>query len=157
MQPFSVQLIATVDTGKLIFATRTAINDLLRPSWVIPVYPNAAPTENSLAPFQRAVEIIISRAKWQLVVVYLDHIVVYLKYVTECLVHMRTTRMLLRVAGVILKLSKCSLFESTVSYMEHKIRSGKRTVDSKSCKPVCNSLSTINLTKLRSIWEMCNV
>lgn len=82
--------------------------------------------KNVLATFQRAVDITLSKVKYQ-ALVYLDDVIIYSKTVTVHFEHVREVLTLLRNAGVTLKLSKCSFFGTSVLYLDHVIRPGQLT------------------------------
>ena len=81
--------------------------------------------KNAPATFQRAVDIILSRVKWQHALVYLDDAIVYSRTVEAHFEPVREVLTLLQAAGVSLKLRKCSFFETSVDYLGHVVRPGK--------------------------------
>ena len=85
--------------------------------------------KNAHATFQRAVEIILSRVKWETALVYLDDVIVYSRTVTEHMAHVREVLWLLHTAGVSLKLAKCAFFDTSLTYLWHVIRRGRLEVE----------------------------
>ena len=66
--------------------------------------------KNAPATFQRALNIILSGARWQICPFYLDDVIVFSKGLEQHLVQVDTVLTLLRIAGVSLKLKKCYFF-----------------------------------------------
>ena len=81
--------------------------------------------KNAPATFQRAVDIILSRVKWETALTYPDDVIVYLRSVTEHMAHVREVLRLLHSAGVSLKLSKCAFLDTSVTYLGHAIHLGR--------------------------------
>ena len=77
--------------------------------------------KNAPATFQQAVDIILSRVKWETALVYLDDFIIYSKTVMKHLAYVREVLRMLRDAGVPLKLSKCAFFDTSVTYLGHLI------------------------------------
>ena len=113
--------------------------------------------KNAPATFQRAIDIILSRVKWEFALVYLDDVIIYSKTVTEHIIHVRQVLGMLRAAGVSLKLRKCAFFKPSVDYLGHVIRPGKLEVASKMTDALKKALPPTNQTELRSFIGMCNV
>ena len=65
---------------------------------------------NSLATFQRAIDVILGGLKWKSGLVYLDDIIVFSQSAGEHVEHLRDKFAALRGAGVSLKSKKCSFF-----------------------------------------------
>ena len=113
--------------------------------------------KNAPATFQRAIDIILSRVKWQYALVYLDDVIIYSKSFEEHIVHVRTVLTLLSKAGISLKLKKCEFFRPSVSYLGHTVRPGKLEVASKTCNAVRQAKPPQTQTELRSFLGLCNV
>ena len=88
----------------------------------MPFGPKRAP-----ATFQRALDIILSRVRWQICLVYLDDVIIFSR-THEHAHHLDTVLSLLRTAGISLKLKKCSFFRPNVHYLGHVISPGKLSV-----------------------------
>lgn len=113
--------------------------------------------KNAPATFQRAIDIILSKVKWQYALVYLDDVIIYSKSVEDHFAHVRTVLTLLQNAGVSLKLNKCSFFTTAVDYLGHKIRPGKLEVASRTCEAIRYAKPPTNQTEIRSFLGLCNV
>ena len=80
---------------------------------------------NAPATFQRALDIILSGARWQSCLIYLDDVIVFSRSTDEHLRHVREILTCLRRAGITLKLTKWSFFQPKVDYLGHVITPGK--------------------------------
>jgi len=69
---------------------------------------------NAPTTFQRALDIILSGAKWQSCFIYRDDVSVYFKTEKKHVSHVNRVLRLLRDAGVTLRLKKCLFFRRTV-------------------------------------------
>lgn len=97
---------ATVGTGRLRCPKRTAIRPPFPAIMDYSDYLDADRTKECAGMIQRAVDTIMSRAKWQFDLVYLEYIIFYSKSVTELPVHVCTLVELLQEARVPLEVSK---------------------------------------------------
>ena len=93
--------IAKEDRDKTTFASHSGLYRFLRMPFGL---------KNAPATFQRAVDIIVSRVKWETALVYFDDVIVYLRTVTEHMAHVREVLRLLHTEGVSLKLAKYTFF-----------------------------------------------
>jgi hypothetical protein len=80
---------------------------------------------NAPATFQRALDIILARIKFDVALVYLDDVIVYSPTFDMHLEHLDTVLGLLKKANVSLKLKKCSFAKNEVQYLGHLIRPGR--------------------------------
>ena len=76
---------------------------------------------NAPATFQRTIDILLSRYRWQSCLVYLDDIIIFSKNKEDHLRHVEQILSAMNCAGVTLKLSKCSFFTDRVKYLGHII------------------------------------
>ena len=113
--------------------------------------------KNAPATFQRDVDIILSRVRWQYALVYLDDVIVYSKTLEEHFTHMRTILGMLKDAGVSLKLPKCHFFQSSVDYLGHVIRLGKLEVSSRTCEALRQATAPTTQPGIRSFVGLCNI
>ncbi|CAN8067637.1 unnamed protein product [Agarophyton chilense] len=113
--------------------------------------------KNAPVTFQRALDIILSRVKWQYALVYLDDVIIYSHTVSEHFDHVRTILSSLRSAGITLRLDKCQFFSGTVDYLGHVIRPGKLQVSTRTRDAIRAAKSPTNQTELRSFLGLCNV
>ena len=112
--------IAEEDRDKTTFTSHSGLYRFLRVLFGL---------KNAPATFQRAVDIILSRLKWETALVYLDDVIVYSRTVTEHMAHVPEVIRLLHTAGVSLKLAKCAFFDISVTYLGHVIRPGRLAVE----------------------------
>ena len=66
--------------------------------------------KNAPATFQRALDIILARVKWQFALVYLDDVIIYSNSAREHFDHVEHVLTLLQEAGISLRLEKCAFF-----------------------------------------------
>ena len=92
--------------------------------------------KNAPVTFQRSIDIVLSAAKWQYAIVYLDHIIIFSKTLDEDLQHIKLVLAKLADAGFSLKLKKCYFLQSKVDYLGHIVSPGKLAVASKTCDAV---------------------
>lgn len=77
--------------------------------------------KSSLVPFQRAMDVLLSKVKWQIGLVYLDDIVILSKTADKHIEHVRKVLTLLNNASVTPNLRKCELSTSHIDYLGHAI------------------------------------
>lgn len=112
---------------------------------------------NAPATFQRAIDMILARVKWQYALVYLDDIIVFSQGAEEHVSHLDKVFTLLSEAGLTLKPSKCHLFCNEVEYVGHIVRPGYISVNEKNLKAIRRAKFPHTQTQLRSFLSMCNV
>ncbi len=79
---------------------------------------------NATATFQRAVNIILSKYKWQTCLVYLDDIIIFSSSMEEHTKQVDIILDALRKARVSVNLRKCHFFTKKIKYLGHIIRPG---------------------------------
>ena len=112
---------------------------------------------NAPATFQRTLDILLSKFKWQSCLVYLDDVIIYSNSVEEHIQHVDAILSALKAAGVSLKLKKCSFFTDKVKYLGHIIRPGTLELDPASTASLRKALPPRNQSEVRSFLGMCNV
>jgi len=112
---------------------------------------------NAPTTFQRALDIILSGAKWQSCLVYLDDVIVYSKTPEAHVQHLDEVLGLLRAAGVTLNLPKFRFFRTTVEYLGHEITPGRLSVLQAHTKALRVAAFPMTRTRVRSFIGMCNV
>ena len=112
---------------------------------------------NAPATFQRAMDIILSGVRWKSCIVYLDDVIIFSKNDDEHLKHLEEVFRLLRDAGVTLRLSKCSFFQSEVKYLGHVIRPGRLAILQKNVEAISRADIPRTKTQMRSFLGMCNI
>ena len=80
---------------------------------------------NAPATFQRALDLILSKVRYDFALVYLDDIIIFSNSFEEHLVHLSHVLSLLKAANVSLKLSKCRFAQREVVYLGHLIKPGR--------------------------------
>ena len=110
------------------------------------------------ATFQRALDIILSRVRWQICLVYLDDVIVFsFRTHAEHAKHLDAVLGLLRSAGISLKLKKCSFFQPYLHYLGHVISPGKLSVAEAAAHAFKTFKFPRTLTQARSFLGACNV
>jgi len=112
---------------------------------------------NTPATFQRAIAMILTRVKWQNVLVYLDDLIIFSADAESHLSHLDTVLTLLGKHGVILKAQKCHLFRDMVEYVGHVVRPGRLSVNEKNLEAIKKASFSQTQTQLRSFLGMCSV
>ena len=140
--------VAEEDRDKITFASHSGLYRFL----CIPFGLKNAP-----AIFQRAVDIILYRVKWKTALVCLDDVVVYSQSVTEYMAHVPEVPRLLHSAGVSLKISKCAVFDTSVTYLGYVICPGRLEVERRDIIAIERARAPTNQTQMRSFVGMCNV
>jgi len=138
--------VAAEDRYKTTFTSHTGVFRLL---WLPFGLVNAS------ASFQRALDIILSRLRWQTCLVYLYDVIVFSGSVDDHIRHRREVLLLLEKAGVSLNPSKCNLFQQEVEYPGHVFRPGQLLLNQKNIKSLAQALPPRNRTELKSFLGMC--
>ena len=112
---------------------------------------------NAPATFQRVLDIVLSRYRWQTCLVYLDDVIIFSKNMDDHVKHVREVLTALRDAGVTLKLKNCEFFKDSVRYLGHVIRPGRLEVDLARIAALNKAQHPRNHTELRSFLGLCNV
>ena len=113
--------------------------------------------KNAPATFQRAVNIILSRVKWQYALVYIDDVIIYSNSIEKHFEHVHHVLSLLRQAGITLRLQKYNFFTESVDYLGHTIHPGRLQVARNNLKALREPKAPTNQTEIRSFLGMCNV
>jgi RNase H-like domain found in reverse transcriptase/Reverse transcriptase (RNA-dependent DNA polymerase)/Retroviral aspartyl protease len=112
---------------------------------------------NAPATFQRALDMILAKVKWNYALIYLDDVIIYSKTVKEHMTHLDEVLGLLKNAGASLKLRKCHFFQTKVNYLGHVIYPGKLAVSKKNIDTIEKAVYPTKRSELRSCLGMCNV
>ena len=112
---------------------------------------------NAPATFQRVLDIILARYRWQTCLVYLDDVIVFSSREEDHVEHVREVLNALHEAGVTLKLRKCEFFKKSVRYLGHVISPGKLEIDKARTKALLEATHPTNQSELRSFLGCCNV
>ena len=112
---------------------------------------------NAPATFQRALDIILARYRWQTCLVYLEDVIVFSSKEEDHVKHVREVLQALHEAGVTLKLRKCEFFKRSVRYLGHIISPGKLEIDLARTKALLEATHPTNQSELRSFLGCCNV
>eukprot|EP00173_Palmaria_palmata_P005169 Plantae.Rhodophyta-Palmaria_palmata.ctg8581.p1 GENE.Plantae.Rhodophyta-Palmaria_palmata.ctg8581~~Plantae.Rhodophyta-Palmaria_palmata.ctg8581.p1 ORF type:complete len:410 (+),score=63.84 Plantae.Rhodophyta-Palmaria_palmata.ctg8581:642-1871(+) len=80
---------------------------------------------NAPATFQRALDLILSKVRYDFALVYLDDIIIFSRSFEEHLVHLSGFLGLLKSANASLKLSKCRFAQRDVVHLGHLIKAGR--------------------------------
>jgi len=104
---------------------------------------------NAPATFQRTIDILLSGFRWRSCLVYLDDIIVFSSTFDDHLGHVTEILKVLETAGISLKLSKCSFFQKSVSYLGE--------VATKNTAAIEGFKEPKTQTQMRSFIGLCNV
>ncbi len=106
--------------------------------------------------FQRTIDIILARLKWQSCLVYIDDIVLSSTF-GERLRHVAEILGELRAARLSLKLKKCAFFDSSVHYIGHTLRPGSLQVANRNTDAIQGFIVPTSQTELCSFIGLCDV
>lgn len=111
---------------------------------------------NAPASLQRAIDIILSSARFKSVMVYLEDIILFSKNAEEHLDNLDKVLIFLQNAGLTIRLKKCCFMQESIHYLRHifkpkKLSDGPKTIDA-----VQQIYPTITKTQLRSFFGLCN-
>jgi len=112
---------------------------------------------NAPATFKLAIDMILSKVKWQNVLVSMDDLIIFSADAESHLSHLDTVLTLLSKHGVTLKAQKCHLFTNEVEYLGHVVRPGRLSVDEKNLKAIKKASFPQTQTQLSSVFGRCNV
>ena len=87
----------------------------------------------------------------------MDDVIIYSKTVSEHFEHVREVLRLLQDAGLSLKLSKCALFDTSVTFLGHMIRPSRLAVEHRNVVAIERARLLQNQTELRPFLGICNV
>lgn len=102
-------------------------------------------------------DVIMSSAKWQSVLVDLDDIVVLLQNANSHMMHLRKVLTLFRDVGATLKLKNCSIFTGKTNYLVHAKRPGRLELQEARIAAECVLKVPTTQPGLRSFLGPCNV
>lgn len=109
---------------------------------------------NSPATFQRALGIILSGFKWKTCLIYLDDAIASSNLTQEHLRHVTEILLVFEIAHVLLGLSKCQFFRTTVTYLGHIVIPGNLEIKDCEIKSMEEVLPSRNRRELRSLsWS----
>ena len=111
---------------------------------------------NAPITFQRALDIILRRGRWQMFLMYLDDVIIFSKDAQTYLRHVEEVLRLLRKMGVTLKLRKRAFFQPKVDYLGHVITPGKLSVAVHNSKAFAKAVFPRTVTQLRSLLGAAN-
>eukprot|EP00171_Calliarthron_tuberculosum_P007336 IDg7336t1 len=112
---------------------------------------------NALASFQRALDVIFTRYKWETRLVYLDNVIVFFKNTEEHLEHVHLVLTALHKAGISLKIDKCHFFARKIKYLGHIVCPGTIVVDEAAKNSLRQANPPTTLTQLRSFFGFLHV
>lgn len=90
-------------------------------------------------------------------VLCLDEVTICFKTLAEHRAHVREVLQLFQMAGVTLKLAKCTFFDTAVSGLGHTVLPGQLQVDKRNLVPTERATAPTNETELRYLLGMCNL
>lgn len=113
--------------------------------------------KNAPNTFRRAMDVILSTAKWQFVFVYVDDIAIFRRTVEEQLYHIRIILKLGLRAGVSLKLEECPFFEDLIDYLDHVIQPRRLKISAKAMNAITGLQDPTKVTELNCFLGLCIV
>ena len=112
---------------------------------------------NAPASFQRLLDLVLAKYKWQTCLVYIDDVIVFSKSIAD---HIKDVDLILQElanAGMTLRLKKCSFFTDRIKYLGHIIRPGRLEIDRAHVAPLKDATPPETITQLRSFLGFANV
>jgi hypothetical protein len=104
---------------------------------------------NAPSSFQRAMDKVLHDLKWKSVLVYIDDIIIFSKTFEEHLKHLNEVFARLAEANIVLKPSKCKLFQERVVYLGHVISKDGIAIDESKLEPVKNFPTPKNVKSIQ--------
>lgn len=77
--------------------------------------------KNTSGTLKRAIYVILTKLKWLYALVHLHYVIIFSPDVYSHFQHVANVLQILRLAGLILKLSKSFIYHETVDYLGHVI------------------------------------
>ena len=105
---------------------------------------------NAPATFQRLMEMVLRGLQWDSCILYLDDILVMGQDFTETLQRLALVFERLRMAGLKLKTSKCSLFQKELTFLGHKVTEDGVACETSKIDAVVNWPTPQTVTDVRS-------
>lgn len=109
------------------------------------------------AAFQKAMDIILSRVKWKVALVYKDDVIIFSRSNREQLTHVKLFLRLLQHASVTLKLKNCSFFQPSADCVVHVVLLGERRVAKTTTTAIRKAGPPRTYMELRSFLGLCTV
>lgn len=107
--------------------------------------------------FQRAVEVILSTAKWHYFEVYWYDIVVFSRSLKEHMGHLRNVLALLAPAGLTFNKNMCNFLGNKIDNLGHVIKPGRFEMADHTTDAIRDLKDPATITELKSILSPCNV
>jgi hypothetical protein len=109
---------------------------------------------NAPATFQRFMNDVLKSVIKKFALVYLDDVIIYSKTLQQHIVHIEKVLDLLRKAGLKIKISKCTLLQTSVNYLGHVISQTGITHDPKKTKAIEGFPFPTNISHLKSFLDL---
>lgn len=106
--------------------------------------------------FQRAMDVLLPEAKWQIAFVHLVDIVIILQTASRCIHHVRQVLALFYDMGLILNLKKRNFFTNLIDFLGDGIRLGHQWSEIGTVDDIGLLKFPANVTKLKSTFESSN-
>ena len=136
------------DQEKRAFTTHCGMHDWLSMPFAL---------ANAPATFQRELDIILSRFKWQICLVCIEDVSIFSANAEQHVKNVDKVLHRLREAEVTLNLEKCTWFSDKVEYLGHIDRPGQLHVHNKNVDALEHAKLLTTKTQLKSFFGMCNV
>lgn len=92
--------------------------------------------KKALSTFQISMNVILSYAKCQFSLVYLDHVIIFSQTLREHINHVQTVLTMLKLVRVSLELPNCSFCTHRIDYLGHVIQSGRLALSERTAKEI---------------------
>lgn len=113
--------------------------------------------KNAPRTFQRAMDILMRKIKWQFALVYSDNTKLFLRTADKHIEHVRRVLTLLIDVDMTLNLKKCEFITNRIDYLGNDIRPGRVELLTQTIDAVQGLEHTTSLRDLRSFLWYCNV
>lgn len=107
--------------------------------------------------FQRGMDVLLKKVKWQSPLVYIDDIVIFLPTPDKHIEHVEQVLMLLKHAGVAQYLEKCEFFTNDIYNFGHVILPGRLKLSTQTTDAAHYLKHPASLTEIRSLLGLCSV
>ena len=110
---------------------------------------------NTPATFQRYLDSVLAGLKWNILLVYIDGVLIYSKTFEEHFRDLEEVFNRLIEANMLLKPSKCHLFQRQLIYLGHQVSSEGIQPDPKKILSIKEMPVPTNINEVRSFLGMC--
>lgn len=113
--------------------------------------------KNAPGMFQRVMEVLHKKVKWQCALIYLDDFIILLRTPDEHIRHIRLILTLLQNAGVTLKFKICKFFSNRINQLGHVIQPWPLQVSTDTLDAICRLRNPTTVTEFQSSLGLCKL